>query len=292
MSSYWVKPGFPNTIYKKETIPYIGPPFALLGETSLSRMQDTLNARKLLCFLSFREAPMEIAHLLTKAPGQKPSPLPPGSLDRPSLLTLPKDSLFRNEVDALHRQRHPVAEPDPSTDGRRHRSSRNRLSFIPLPPLAPISTPHFLGGSPQSIPGYARLVKPITKPPAPKRFQCTRPNCGARFSQKGSLTRHVRARHDRLRPHFCRLCPKAFSEKWTLTVHVRNVHKRVTPHACGLCGARFGEHWNLRKHFDAVHKEVRTDAGLTRQPNSVLWQAQSGLLVGGPLPSLAHLQRD
>lgn len=90
-----------------------------------------------------------------------------------------------------------------------------------------------------------------------KRFLCPFPACAVRFGQKGSLTRHIRSRHEHRRPHACGHCTKSFSEKWTLDVHVRNVHLKQQPHACATCGKCFGERWNLQKHINVVHKRIK-----------------------------------
>lgn len=79
-----------------------------------------------------------------------------------------------------------------------------------------------------------------------KLYMCPVPGCQAKFGQKGSLTRHLKSRHEKLRPHTCDLCEKSFSEKWTLNVHRRNVHEKRKPHKCTLCDKTFGERWNLR----------------------------------------------
>lgn len=204
---------------------------------------------------------MDIARLLINDARPISSTQPPGPLVRLPAVVLSRtgDSLLQNAVQGLHNQNHRFTGPGGPRDDLHYPHSRNWISPVPPPMPEPMTLRPAIGNSQQPIPGYSRLVKPISKPPAPKRFRCTRPACDARFSQKGSLTRHVRARHDRLRPHFCRLCPKTFSEKWTLTVHVRNVHNRQTPHTCRLCGARFGERWNLRKHIPVVHGQVRPD---------------------------------
>lgn len=90
-----------------------------------------------------------------------------------------------------------------------------------------------------------------------KPFCCAYNGCDATFGQKGSLTRHVRSRHEKLRPHTCPLCRKSFSALWTLRVHQRNVHLKSKPHKCHLCDKSFGELFNKSKHIAIVHEGKR-----------------------------------
>lgn len=90
-----------------------------------------------------------------------------------------------------------------------------------------------------------------------KPFRCNYPGCDATFGQKGSLTRHIRSRHEKLRPHSCDICQKSFSALWTLRVHQRNVHLKSKPHKCHLCDKSFGELFNKSKHIAIVHEGKR-----------------------------------
>lgn len=103
-----------------------------------------------------------------------------------------------------------------------------------------------------SGPESGRIEKRPGKP-----FCCTYEGCDATFGQKGSLTRHIRSRHEKLRPHTCTLCQKSFSALWTLRVHQRNVHLKSKPHKCHLCDKSFGELFNKSKHIAIVHEGKR-----------------------------------
>lgn len=92
---------------------------------------------------------------------------------------------------------------------------------------------------------------------APKPFRCSIEGCEATFGQKGSLTRHIKSKHEKLRPHACNRCPKSFSALWTLRVHQRNVHLKSKPHKCHLCDKSFGELFNKSKHIAIVHEGKR-----------------------------------
>lgn len=101
-------------------------------------------------------------------------------------------------------------------------------------------------------PQQGRVDKHANKP-----FKCVYEGCDASFGQKGSLTRHIRSRHEKLRPHCCRICQKSFSALWTLRVHQRNVHLKSKPHKCHLCDKSFGELFNKSKHIAIVHEGKR-----------------------------------
>lgn len=118
------------------------------------------------------------------------------------------------------------------------------------------STP-FSSSTSASFPFPAVAHRPVEKRSATKPFACNFPGCDATFGQKGSLTRHIRSRHEKLRPHLCEICQKSFSALWTLRVHQRNVHLKSKPHKCHLCDKSFGELFNKSKHIAIVHEGKR-----------------------------------
>lgn len=166
----------------------------------------------------------------------------------------------------------------------------NSAALSPPPPQ-PVPSPRYLISSPVSHHNGSRtsdllhddfatttndqhsvLARPQTAAPMPfslglpqgriekkpnKPFRCTVEGCDATFGQKGSLTRHVKSRHEKLRPHSCDVCQKSFSALWTLRVHQRNVHLKSKPHKCHLCDKSFGELFNKSKHIAIVHEGKR-----------------------------------
>lgn len=173
-----------------------------------------------------------------------------------------------------------TAQPRPCSNARRP-SQPDYLVSSPVsqqhddPPIPPIpddmssfpQQPHVLSASPPSStltrlpnrhPNFSlraeqgRVDKKTNKP-----FRCSIEGCDATFGQKGSLTRHIRSRHEKLRPHSCDLCQKSFSALWTLRVHQRNVHLKSKPHKCHLCDKSFGELFNKSKHIAIVHEGKR-----------------------------------
>lgn len=128
----------------------------------------------------------------------------------------------------------------------RQETFSNNSTLSPQSQLSPLQHSYSLPSS------QGRVDKRTTKP-----FRCNFERCDATFGQKGSLTRHVKSRHEKLRPHACDLCQKSFSALWTLRVHQRNVHLKSKPHKCHLCDKSFGELFNKSKHIAIVHEGKR-----------------------------------
>lgn len=228
---------------------------------------------------------MEIALLLSAAESTKSNPtpfakaLPPLGAGSPvGIQAVAADDLLLRQIAATT-----AAQSSPATDASANRHppvSSTRYSFPPGFPDAPYPTTgsrplqhaglnHRTLAAPSPAVPPERILSAPQPPTLPaalptigkdgklKRFLCPFPACAVRFGQKGSLTRHIRSRHEQRRPHACNRCEKSFSEKWTLDVHVRNVHLKQQPHACATCGKCFGERWNLQKHINVVHKRIK-----------------------------------
>ena len=73
------------------------------------------------------------------------------------------------------------------------------------------------------------------------------------FGEASSLTRHVRAVHEKRRDHACPQCDAAFGQAGDLRVHVRTVHEQCRDHACSQCDAAFGQACHLSRHVRTVH---------------------------------------
>ncbi|XP_071537022.1 uncharacterized protein [Panulirus ornatus] len=79
---------------------------------------------------------------------------------------------------------------------------------------------------------------------ARKPFTCD--ECGATFTQNGSLQVHLR-RHRGEKPFTCQLCGNSFTRAHSLKVHMKT-HTGEKPYACEYCGACFVTSSHLTVH--------------------------------------------
>ena len=92
-----------------------------------------------------------------------------------------------------------------------------------------------------------------------KPYLCT--ICGADFSQRPNLKRHIEGVHER-KQHPCTLCEKIFTDSGNLKKHIKMKHeegfeseKKKVSHLCVLCGLKFTQRGNLVKHIKSVHEK-------------------------------------
>mmetsp|Transcript_6382 Transcript_6382/g.19300 ORF Transcript_6382/g.19300 Transcript_6382/m.19300 type:complete len:180 (+) Transcript_6382:95-634(+) len=91
--------------------------------------------------------------------------------------------------------------------------------------------------------------------PSAPRFLCN--YCGASFSRKFYVDRHILGIHDQVRPYDCKLCGKLFKQSSHLNVHIANVHQHSRRFECKHCGKSFGNNSNCKKHIRVVHEKER-----------------------------------
>ena len=78
--------------------------------------------------------------------------------------------------------------------------------------------------------------------------------CGKTFSQKGHLRGHIQSVHENVR-YNCDKCDKSFSLKQLLTLHIKSVHENR--YNCDECGKNFSSKSSLNRHIQKVHKDVK-----------------------------------
>ncbi|KAM4793461.1 DNA-binding protein Ikaros isoform 6-T12 [Cyanocitta cristata] len=85
-------------------------------------------------------------------------------------------------------------------------------------------------------------------------FQCNQ--CGASFTQKGNLLRHIKL-HSGEKPFKCHLCNYACRRRDALTGHLRT-HSVGKPHKCGYCGRSYKQRSSLEEHKERCHNYLQT----------------------------------
>ena len=105
--------------------------------------------------------------------------------------------------------------------------------------------------------------------------------CSNKFTQKGSLQRHIRDSHLEKQPKSCRICEKIYQSQRALVHHTRECHEneksyqkcpicgksylRLDRHMkekhqqmkypCEICGKNFSYQRTLEKHIEVVHEK-------------------------------------
>ncbi|XP_059494768.1 zinc finger protein Aiolos-like isoform X2 [Stegostoma tigrinum] len=88
-------------------------------------------------------------------------------------------------------------------------------------------------------------------------FHCNQ--CGASFTQKGNLLRHIKL-HTGEKPFKCHLCNYACRRRDALSGHLRT-HSIDKPYKCSFCGRSYKQRSSLEEHKDRCHSYLES-AGL------------------------------
>uniref|UniRef100_A0A8C5XRZ9 IKAROS family zinc finger 1 n=1 Tax=Microcebus murinus TaxID=30608 RepID=A0A8C5XRZ9_MICMU len=107
-------------------------------------------------------------------------------------------------------------------------------------------------------------------------FQCNQ--CGASFTQKGNLLRHIKL-HSGEKPFKCHLCNYACRRRDALTGHLRT-HSVGKPHKCGYCGRSYKQRSSLEEHKERCHNYLES-MGLP----GTLYPGKPKLAPGRPEPA-------
>lgn len=102
--------------------------------------------------------------------------------------------------------------------------------------------------------------------------------CGVRFAEKSNLRKHMRARHSNEKRFVCERCGKRFTFNDGLLRHTRLVHEQQRNFGCQICGSRFKQKTHLEKHYRSHEKQKKKYGGYAQDGFSY----DSGWYMGGP----------
>ena len=71
--------------------------------------------------------------------------------------------------------------------------------------------------------------------------------CNKLFSNKSSLTKHIKSVHEKIK-FKCEICTKNFTKKENLLSHKRNIHSKSTEFECTVCEKKLNRKGNLQAH--------------------------------------------
>ena len=63
---------------------------------------------------------------------------------------------------------------------------------------------------------------------------------------------HIRAVHEKKKPHHCSLCTQQFATKGNLESHIKSVHEGRKPFKCNICDYATSKKSNLKNH-ESIH---------------------------------------
>eukprot|EP00062_Callorhinchus_milii_P014780 gi/632964306/ref/XP_007898334.1/ PREDICTED: zinc finger protein Helios isoform X2 [Callorhinchus milii] len=102
----------------------------------------------------------------------------------------------------------------------------------------------------------------IRLPNGERPFHCNQ--CGASFTQKGNLLRHVKL-HTGEKPFKCPFCSYACRRRDALTGHLRT-HSVGKPHKCNYCGRSYKQRSSLEEHKERCHNYLHNTGMEAAQP--------------------------
>jgi len=81
-------------------------------------------------------------------------------------------------------------------------------------------------------------------------------HCDYETSQSGTMKRHVKSIHLKVRDFQCNECENIFSEK-NLDHHLKSVQLKVKDFQCSNCNKTFSQKSSMIVHMKSVHLKVR-----------------------------------
>ena len=83
--------------------------------------------------------------------------------------------------------------------------------------------------------------------------QC--PKCNAVFTQRKSMLKHVRSKHEGVK-YPCSQCDYSATTQYHLKTHIKSIHEGVI-YPCNQCEYKATQPKNLRRHIKSVHEGVK-----------------------------------
>jgi len=90
---------------------------------------------------------------------------------------------------------------------------------------------------------------------APHRPECHM--CGATFSRKHEVNRHIKIVHQAVKDYVCQICNRAFALRQHLNSHIDAVHEKKRDCICKICGMGFPTEAKVNRHVRCVHLKER-----------------------------------
>lgn len=81
--------------------------------------------------------------------------------------------------------------------------------------------------------------------------------CNKIFSQSGSLNRHKKISHEKLKPFECEYCKKCFGYKASLKGHINDIHTKIDFFECEICNKKITNKSNIKPHLRMHLKELQ-----------------------------------
>ncbi|XP_063739056.1 zinc finger protein Aiolos-like isoform X1 [Eleginops maclovinus] len=101
----------------------------------------------------------------------------------------------------------------------------------------------------------------VSPPPGERPFHCSQ--CGASFTQKGNLLRHIKL-HSGEKPFKCPMCSYACRRRDALSGHLRT-HSVEKPFKCNHCSRSYKQRSSLEEHRERCHVYIQSKGPTERE---------------------------
>ena len=89
------------------------------------------------------------------------------------------------------------------------------------------------------------------------KFECPYDSCNWTSGGTGSLPRHIKQFHDKIKDHECEHCDYKCSTGSALRQHIKQVHDKIKDHECEHCDYKCSTRSALRQHIKQVHDKIK-----------------------------------